>query len=170
MSGHHGDRESPGAPADKYEYESVDNNSTDEDYSDDGAEGTDGYKVGGYHPVSIGDAFNSGRYTVVEKLGWGHFSTVWMCYDKKAALHGTSEFVAVKVQKSAPHYREAAMDEIELLTCASTNAARCVSWWCGPFLLSSPSHDCNITIPYPPAAHAYRPSLGWHTTRARSCC
>ena len=129
VSGSHGDRESPGLPSDKFggDYESVDNNSTDEDYSDDGAEGTDGYKVGGYHPVAIGDAFNSGRYTVVEKLGWGHFSTVWMCYDKKAALHGTSDFVAIKVQKSAPHYREAAMDEIELLTCASTNAVRYVS-------------------------------------------
>ena len=104
------------------DYESVDNNSTDEDYSDDGDEGAEGYKQGGYHPVSIGDRFNSGRYTVVEKLGWGHFSTVWMCYDKKAAAHHSSEFVALKIQKSAPHYREAAMDEIELLSCASAAA------------------------------------------------
>uniref|UniRef100_S4RUX1 non-specific serine/threonine protein kinase n=1 Tax=Petromyzon marinus TaxID=7757 RepID=S4RUX1_PETMA len=31
------------------------------------------YTKGGYHPVKIGDLFN-GRYHVVRKLGWGHFS------------------------------------------------------------------------------------------------
>lgn len=35
---------------------------------------------GGYYPVRIGDLFN-GRYHVVRKLGWGHFSTVWLCWD-----------------------------------------------------------------------------------------
>ena len=37
---------------------------------------------GGYHPVEIGDIYN-GRYHVIRKLGWGHFSTVWLCRDKK---------------------------------------------------------------------------------------
>lgn len=100
---------------------SVDYNSDSggEDYSDDGEEGEEGYKVGGYHPVFIGDVFNSRRYTVVEKLGWGHFSTVWMTHDKKSEEKKTPEFVAVKVQKSASHYRDAAFDEIELLNCVS---------------------------------------------------
>ena len=40
----------------------VDNNSvSDEDYSDDGDEGTDGYKPGGYHPVQTGEMY-SNRY------------------------------------------------------------------------------------------------------------
>jgi len=95
----------------------------DEDYSDDEDEGAEGYKVGGYHPVSLGDRFSSGRYAVVEKLGWGHFSTVWMSHDKKHAEKETPEFVAIKVQKSATHYREAAFDEIELLNCISKAAA-----------------------------------------------
>lgn len=38
------------------------------------------YKYGGYHPVHIGDEF-AGRYVVVRKLGWGHFSTVWLARD-----------------------------------------------------------------------------------------
>lgn len=38
--------------------------------------------TGGYHPVRIGDLFNN-RYHVVRKLGWGHFSTVWLCWDMK---------------------------------------------------------------------------------------
>lgn len=38
--------------------------------------------IGGYHRVIIGDKFND-RYVVVEKLGWGHFSTVWLAKDLK---------------------------------------------------------------------------------------
>ena len=41
------------------------------------------YTKGGYHPVHIGDAFSEGRYIVVRKLGWGHFSTVWLARDTK---------------------------------------------------------------------------------------
>jgi len=44
-------------------------------------EGQDGYVKGGYHPVNIGEVFNR-RYTVVRKLGWGHFSTVWLAKDR----------------------------------------------------------------------------------------
>eukprot|EP01047_Picozoa_sp_COSAG01_P046987 COSAG01_NODE_4450_length_5008_cov_2.475657_5_plen_77_part_00 len=37
--------------------------------------------AGGYHPVRVGDLYN-GRYVVLHKLGWGHFSTVWMVYNR----------------------------------------------------------------------------------------
>ncbi|KAJ7176823.1 kinase-like protein [Mycena filopes] len=67
------------------------------------------YKLGGYHPVSIGDSFD-GRYVVVRKLGWGHFSTVWLARDERMQRH-----VALKVVKSAPRYTETAVDEIKLL-------------------------------------------------------
>jgi serine/threonine protein kinase len=60
----------------------------------------------------------SARYVVIKKLGWGHFSTVWMVKDRKAVQNNESEqFFALKVQKSAEHYTEAAMDEVELLDC-----------------------------------------------------
>lgn len=41
------------------------------------------YVKGGYHPVKIGDTFSDDRYVVVRKLGWGHFSTVWLAKDQK---------------------------------------------------------------------------------------
>jgi len=89
-----------------------------EDYTDDEDEGESGYKPGGYHPVNVGDVFNQGRYVVIKKLGWGHFSTVWMVKDRKAQAAGKgTHFYALKVQKSAEHYTEAAMDEVELLDC-----------------------------------------------------
>ena len=47
------------------------------------------YVKGGYHPVKIGDAFSDGRYLVVRKLGWGHFSTVWLARDTKWAISRT---------------------------------------------------------------------------------
>lgn len=38
------------------------------------------YCRGGYYPVQIGEVFNN-RYKLIRKLGWGHFSTVWLCDD-----------------------------------------------------------------------------------------
>lgn len=88
-----------------------------EDYTESDDEGADGYRKGGYHVVTIGEVYN-GRYRVIAKLGWGHFSTVWLCLDMN-----TSKHVAMKVQKSAPHYTEAAFDEIELLNKAAKRSA-----------------------------------------------
>nr|KJB16715.1 hypothetical protein B456_002G244400 [Gossypium raimondii] len=73
-------------------------------------EGTEDYRRGGYHAVRIGDTFKNGRYVVQSKLGWGNFSTVWLAWDTQL-----SRYVALKVQKSAKHYTEAAMDEITIL-------------------------------------------------------
>ncbi|KAF3760123.1 hypothetical protein M406DRAFT_100132 [Cryphonectria parasitica EP155] len=78
-------------------------NTADEEDSED-------YCKGGYHPVTVGEKFNNGRYTVVRKLGWGHFSTVWLSRDAT-----TSKHVALKVVRSAAHYTETAIDEIKLL-------------------------------------------------------
>ncbi|XP_046358189.1 SRSF protein kinase 3-like isoform X1 [Haliotis rufescens] len=78
---------------------------------DDEQEDPHDYVKGGYHPVKIGDMFNS-RYHVVRKLGWGHFSTVWLSWDMQQ-----KRFVALKVVKSAQHYTETALDEIKLLKC-----------------------------------------------------
>ncbi|KAK3845983.1 MAG: kinase-like domain-containing protein [Linnemannia gamsii] len=68
------------------------------------------YTRDGYHHVSVGDLFQDGRYLVLRKLGWGHFSTVWLAKDLVKNRH-----VALKIVKSAKHYTETAMDEIKLL-------------------------------------------------------
>jgi hypothetical protein len=36
---------------------------------------------GGFHRVSLSDTFNSGRYAVLRKLGYGLYSTVWLARD-----------------------------------------------------------------------------------------
>lgn len=89
----------------------------------------EGLREGGYHPVAIGDVFKNGAYRVLCRLGTGHFSTVWLCLDTtrrsprlaqvSASNSGTSyprhKVVALKIQKSAADYSEAAKDEIKLL-------------------------------------------------------
>ena len=39
------------------------------------------YKRGGYHPLKP-KCFLNNRYLIIRKLGWGHFSTVWMAFDQ----------------------------------------------------------------------------------------
>jgi serine/threonine-protein kinase SRPK3 len=45
-------------------------------------EDLEAYTVGGYHPTTIKDIFDGGRYKVVHKLGWGGYSTTWLARDK----------------------------------------------------------------------------------------
>jgi serine/threonine-protein kinase SRPK3 len=73
-------------------------------------EDSEDYCKGGYHPVHVGETYNNGKYVVVRKLGWGHFSTVWLSRDVASGKH-----VALKVVRSAAHYTETAIDEIKLL-------------------------------------------------------
>ncbi|KAF9934876.1 serine/threonine protein kinase, CMGC group [Linnemannia zychae] len=88
----------------------------DHDYDDnyslysDEEEDMEDYKRGGYHYIAVGDVFHDGRYVTLRKLGWGHFSTVWLARDTVKNRH-----VALKVVKSAAHYTETAIDEIKLL-------------------------------------------------------
>lgn len=93
------DVDSVGVLADEFDNES--SNSEDE--------GIEDYVKGGYHPVFRGEVLN-GRYVILQKLGWGHFSTVWLSRDIKF-----NTYVAIKIQKSESRYLEAAFDEVEIL-------------------------------------------------------
>lgn len=52
--------------------------------SSESEEDAEDYRRGGYHPVHLGEIFKDGRYRVIHKLGWGHFSTVWLAADRYA--------------------------------------------------------------------------------------
>ena len=51
-----------------------------------------------------------GRYVVIKKLGWGHFSTVWL-----ALKLNDKKLYALKIQKSDDKYTESALEEEEIL-------------------------------------------------------
>ncbi|XP_068639895.1 uncharacterized protein [Aristolochia californica] len=107
-------------------------------------EGTDAYRKGGYHAVRPGDQFSGGRYIAQRKLGWGHFSTVWLAFDKQS-----SRFVALKIQKSAPEFAGAAVHEIEVLTAIAQgdpSNSKCIIQLLDHFKHSGPNgqHICLV--------------------------
>lgn len=112
MAGKDGERKEGGGESKKVRKGSVQSWDSREssDVSESEDEGSDEYRRGGYHAIRIGDWFHNGRYVVYRKLGWGHFSTVWLAWDTL-----DKKYVALKVQKSAQHYTEAALDEITIL-------------------------------------------------------
>ncbi|ORY74140.1 kinase-like domain-containing protein [Protomyces lactucae-debilis] len=101
------------APAPKWAPSRSATQTEDEGHSEESAgeeeEDFEDYCPGGYHPVKLGEAFKEGRYITTRKLGWGHFSTVWLAKDTQENRH-----VALKVVRSATHYTETAVDEIKL--------------------------------------------------------
>lgn len=126
------------------EYESDDS----EDFSNSEDEGKSAYRKGGYHPVHTGDVYND-RYTIVKKLGWGHFSTVWLAVDSAVPQDDPNKCVALKIQKSASQYTEAAEDEITLLWEARTtkgNGKEYVVHLLNHFVIQGPNgkHVCMV--------------------------
>lgn len=66
----------------------------------DGTERLDKYVLGGLHPVVVGDRIHD-RYEVVDKLGHGGWSTVWLVHDSQE-----QRYLALKVgiADSLPRY------------------------------------------------------------------
>ncbi|KAF1862757.1 hypothetical protein Lal_00040022 [Lupinus albus] len=90
--------------------------------SEEDGEGFDSYRKGGYHAVRIGDQFAGGRYIAQRKLGWGHFSTVWLAFDTTTSVDADLTYVALKIQKSAAQFVQAALHEIEILSSIADGA------------------------------------------------
>ncbi|KAI0104252.1 kinase-like domain-containing protein [Nemania sp. FL0031] len=56
------------------------------------AEEFSNYCAGGYHPVHLHDRLKDGRYEILNKLGFGSFSTVWLAKD-----HVAQRDVSIKI-------------------------------------------------------------------------
>ena len=117
---------------------------SDLNYDPKAEESHEDYRTGGYHPVSKGEIYYSKKlpnreYIILRKLGWGHFSTVWLAksrYNGNLSLEKEEEddeeeeeveeslldlvdineyYVAIKFVKSNKNYMEAARDEIKIM-------------------------------------------------------
>ncbi|PQK13443.1 hypothetical protein BB8028_0004g03740 [Beauveria bassiana] len=77
------------------------------------------YRPGGFHPVSLGDTFNNKRYTVLRKLGYGQYSTVWLARDSKC-----QRYVALKLLRAACYGGSHDIFEREILSSISEVSQR----------------------------------------------
>lgn len=77
----------------------------------DGVERLELYEPGGYHPVVIEDLLQS-RYRIVDKLGFGGYSTIWLARDEI-----DKRYVAIKIGISSPSLPRR---ELEILKALNT--------------------------------------------------
>jgi len=66
----------------------------------DNVEEIENYAPGGFHPIHIGDEFED-RYTVVHKLGYGGFSTVWLAKDKLAVRYVALKVIVANIRQNS---------------------------------------------------------------------
>ncbi|KAK3182640.1 hypothetical protein K4F52_006090 [Lecanicillium sp. MT-2017a] len=115
-----------------------------------GVESLEKYRQGGYHPVVVGDLVNK-RYRVVDKLGYGGYSTVWLARDIQKEL-----YVALKIAISDSRLQETKIlrnlsntqpdTSSDLITLAGQNA---IPRLLDEFTLRGPNgtHSCYTTAP-----------------------
>lgn len=89
--------------------------SSSEDNDDNDIEELDDYGVNGYHAAHVGEILDS-KYVLLKKLGWGHFSTVWLAFKLS-----DKQLYALKIQKSAEKYIDSAFEEEEILNEVAQN-------------------------------------------------
>ncbi|KAF2850918.1 protein kinase [Plenodomus tracheiphilus IPT5] len=76
----------------------------------DGVERLELYEPGGYHPVMVDDLLLN-RYRIVDKLGFGGYSTIWLARDEKF-----KRYVAVKIGISNPSIPRRETEILRILT------------------------------------------------------
>lgn len=70
------------------------------DWQDD-VEELENYRLGGYHPIQLGDEFSNARYRVVHKLGHGGSSTVWLARDRMENRYVSLKIIAAEQSKTS---------------------------------------------------------------------
>ncbi|RDW93490.1 uncharacterized protein DSM5745_00812 [Aspergillus mulundensis] len=103
-----------------------------------GAEELERYEPGGYHPVMIGDKLHN-RYSIVDKLGYGGYSTVWLARDTE-----TGHYVALKVGTADS---DSVTREINTLRCLASPGHEAIPTVLDDFELEGPNgrHRCYST-------------------------
>lgn len=123
------------------------------------------YVPGGYHPIMIDDLLHD-RYRVVDKLGHGSYSTIWLCHDVRL-----KRYVAVKVGISEPSLPRRELAILRDLSGSTSHAATGVSDFIPRILdnfnVQGPngSHPCYVMAP---AQENLRDASYSHILRRRS--
>lgn len=103
----------------------------------------DGYRPGGYHPIQMNDKLHE-RYSIIDKLGHGSYSTIWLARDEKL-----SRYVAVKIGIADHSSKETQILE-QLSNCPTNGLSdRLMPPVFDRFELDGPNgtHSCLVTTP-----------------------
>lgn len=102
------------------------------------------YAAGGFHPVDLGDELHNGRFTIIHKLGFGGYSTVWLARDRV-----NEKYVTLKVGIAQASEDEEKVEAIHnhLIEQSRNNPAG--DFLCLPsekFLVEGPNgtHPCTV--------------------------
>ncbi|CAG8040570.1 unnamed protein product [Penicillium salamii] len=108
-------------------------------------EDMDRYCPGGYHPLKIGDVLADGRYRLVDKLGYGGYSTVWLARDIREARYVAVKVITADGSSCSPEAN--LMDFLGKLP--STSGAEIIPPLLDEFWVTGPNgqHKCNVTHP-----------------------
>lgn len=103
------------------------------------------YHISGYHPIAIGDTLKDGRYQIVDKLGYGGYSTIWIAQDRDAP----SKYVAVKVCISDSTITSQENEINQRLLHSDDHRASMILPILDEFVLDGPNgqHSCIVTPP-----------------------
>ncbi|KAK1712995.1 kinase-like domain-containing protein [Colletotrichum acutatum] len=105
------------------------------------------YEEGMFHPVKLGDQLEDGKYTIINKLGNGSFSTVWLAHNSR-----TGKKVAVKIcipkSEDLPTGNETGISKV-LHGDSIHDGHRMIGCYDGAFLHHGPNgtHECLVSEP-----------------------
>ncbi|KAH6903318.1 kinase-like domain-containing protein [Coprinopsis sp. MPI-PUGE-AT-0042] len=103
-----------------------------------------GYQPGGYHPTHLGDTFRDGRYTVVHKLGYGSYSTVWLIRDESQGTFASLKILSAGASQSSSGTE---LDVLRRSAAGSGEGKRFVLKFFDSFVHQGPNgeHLCVVT-------------------------
>ncbi|KAK3299504.1 kinase-like domain-containing protein [Chaetomium fimeti] len=119
------------------------------------------YCAGGYHPVHLHDHLKDGRYEVLNKLGFGAFSTVWLAKDHLTQRHVSIKIVVANGLETQSH-------ELRMLRHVQASDLHShPSRSCVPQILDSFFHDGPNGRHLCVVLELLGPSLSWITKKSR---
>lgn len=71
----------------------------------DKVEDLENYRLGGYHPIQLGDKISDARYLVIHKLGYGNYSTVWLAQDRMENRYVSLKILAARQSRVSSEIR-----------------------------------------------------------------
>ena len=77
--------------------------------------------------MKLGEKYKNGRYTVLRKLGWGHFSTVWLVRDSETGGEAALKVCVCTILFHLPPCLQSLLLPIPICTVGSMHQLHCLA-------------------------------------------